>query len=220
MLVAEKVEMLCIAGRPNPIYPTLLFDNQDVILIDAGYPGQCKLFEQALLPLGYGLFDITKVIITHQDFDHIGIVNDLKRINPRVETYAHIEEAPYIDGRRMPIKLQKRLKEFDSLPLDMQEYTKIQQKWYETTPFKIDHLLFGEEELPFCGGLKVLHIPGHTPGHIALLLKSGNILVGGDGFSIIDEEIAPPAAEHTQDMDRALNSLIPLSKEKIDGVVS
>ncbi len=52
MQVAAGVEMLQISatmlGKVDVIHPTLLWDEDMVILIDTGYPGQLPLFREAM----------------------------------------------------------------------------------------------------------------------------------------------------------------------------
>jgi glyoxylase-like metal-dependent hydrolase (beta-lactamase superfamily II) len=48
-------------------------------------------------------------------------------------------------------------------------------------PCKVDVILRGTEETLRCGpyDLKVIHIPGHTPGSIAVYLDAGTIILFG-----------------------------------------
>ena len=41
------------------------------------------------------------------------------------------------------------------------------------------------ELLPVAGGLRVVHTPGHSPGHISLLLESTRTLITGDALDLI-----------------------------------
>ncbi|MFP3381467.1 MBL fold metallo-hydrolase, partial [Bacillus sp. SIMBA_069] len=47
---------------------------------------------------------------------------------------------------------------------------------------RVDYTLIDGQELPFCGGIRVIHTPGHTPGHISLYLKQSKILIAGDSM--------------------------------------
>jgi glyoxylase-like metal-dependent hydrolase (beta-lactamase superfamily II) len=64
------------------------------------------------------------------------------------------------------------------------------------------------ETWPFCGGLQVIHTPGHTPGHIALLLQKSNILLCGDAANITDGAWSGANPVFTQDMALAGLSLL------------
>ena len=47
-------------------------------------------------------------------------------------------------------------------------------------PSPVDLLVEDEDVLPYLGGLRVIHTPGHTRGSICLLLEKGRLLFAGD----------------------------------------
>ncbi|NEE30589.1 MBL fold metallo-hydrolase, partial [Streptomyces sp. SID7982] len=50
-------------------------------------------------------------------------------------------------------------------------------------PTRVDRQLAGGEVLPFGGGARVVHAPGHTPGSIALHLPRHGVLFTGDAVA-------------------------------------
>jgi glyoxylase-like metal-dependent hydrolase (beta-lactamase superfamily II) len=58
-----------IMGSPGIIYPTLIMDKENVILVDAGLPGQITQLRQAFEKEGVAFYRLTKVILTHHDID-------------------------------------------------------------------------------------------------------------------------------------------------------
>ena len=50
-------------------------------------------------------------------------------------------------------------------------------------PAKIDEFLSDGQELPFWGGLKVVHLPGHTEGHCGFYSAKHDLLFCGDMFA-------------------------------------
>lgn len=76
MLIDQGLHMLNISaammGRIETIHPTFLRDHQNQVLIDTGYPGQSPLIQEQLSNIGISVQDVSKIIITHQDLDHIG----------------------------------------------------------------------------------------------------------------------------------------------------
>ena len=46
----------------------------------------------------------------------------------------------------------------------------------------VDRIVEDGEELPFCGGITVIHTPGHTPGHICLYIGQNKTLIAGDAL--------------------------------------
>jgi glyoxylase-like metal-dependent hydrolase (beta-lactamase superfamily II) len=50
-------------------------------------------------------------------------------------------------------------------------------------PAKIDRFIAEGEELPFWGGLRVVHLPGHTEGHCGFYSTRHRLLFSGDLFA-------------------------------------
>lgn len=47
-------------------------------------------------------------------------------------------------------------------------------------PVGVDVMVNDGDQLPILGGIKIFHVPGHTPGSICLLLESKRLLIAGD----------------------------------------
>jgi glyoxylase-like metal-dependent hydrolase (beta-lactamase superfamily II) len=112
MRLASGVEVLelpvqSFMGR-TVIYPTLIWDDNTVVLVDAGFPDQLQQIREAMNNAGVPFDKLDKVIITHQDIDHIGSLPDiLRESSHKVEVLSHEEERPYIEGRKPLIKMNR-----------------------------------------------------------------------------------------------------------------
>ena len=108
------------------------------------------------------------------------------------------------------------LENYDNIPPEAQaqidEAKKELEKENGQFRVRIDKELTDGEVLPICGGIEVVHTPGHMPGHIALFLRESRVMVCGDAANIADGAITGPNPVHTPDMPLALESL-----EKIKG---
>jgi len=107
--IGENTEALEITmsllGNRGIIHPALLWDDRDgATLVDAGMPGQLADIEGKLAELGLKLTDIRRILLTHQDLDHIGSAGDIARATG-AEVYAHDADVPYIQGERPLPKL-------------------------------------------------------------------------------------------------------------------
>lgn len=87
------------------LFPTLLLDGAQAVLVDCGYPGSLPLLEAALRPLGLRAADLTGVFLTHHDDDHVGGLAQLKRAVPHLPVMTGAEEAPYLSGARKSLRL-------------------------------------------------------------------------------------------------------------------
>jgi glyoxylase-like metal-dependent hydrolase (beta-lactamase superfamily II) len=52
----------------------------------------------------------------------------------------------------------------------------------KATGYDVDHVVKGGETLPDCGGINVIHTPGHTLGSISLHIPSIKTLIAGDAI--------------------------------------
>ena len=81
MKIANGIYMLEISanimGTQSVINPTLIWDNEAVILIDTGYPGQLPQIREAIEKAGVSFDKLHMVILTHQDIDHVGSLSEL-----------------------------------------------------------------------------------------------------------------------------------------------
>lgn len=211
MRIAKNVEMLEVVNGKSRMYPVLLWDDENIVLIDTGFPLQYEFLNQAVQSAGFDIKQINKIIFTHQDIDHIGCAKEIIAEAENVQTMAHKNEAPYIDGSETPVKLIGR--ENDEAVAQLFSA-------FKNRRINIDKLLNDGDTLPYCGGIEVIHTPGHTPGHICLFLKESGVLVAGDALNISDGTLTGPNPVHTQNMELALASLRKLHNYQVKAVVS
>jgi glyoxylase-like metal-dependent hydrolase (beta-lactamase superfamily II) len=230
MKVAPGVDMLELSAMlmngPDVLCPTLLWDRQNVILMDAGLPGMVPKFFEAMALAGVPLGRLTRVIITHHDLDHIGSLKELQQNVPHhVEVMAHAEEVPYIQGERRPLKmtpemLAKMEEQMKDLPEEKRQAMQAMAESWKTLKVKVDKTLEDGEELPYCGGIQVIHTPGHTPGHLCLYLPKSKTLIAGDALFIENGILAPSPSFINADTPAALASLKRLKQYDIANVIA
>jgi len=144
-------------------------------LVDTGMAGSAdKLFKQ-MSKAGKDPQQIKRIILTHCHPDHAGSAAELQR-RLNVPIYAHDYDARLIEaGTSM------RAMEPSPGFLNWVLYRagiKTASKTIEAV--RIDKLLYDDDILPEAGGLRVIHTPGHSKGHICLLLPSEKVLIAAD----------------------------------------
>ena len=216
MRIANNVEMMEIVAQ-GTYYPTLLWDEKDVVLIDTGFPGQFELLKEAIAKCGFTPEQVTKVILTHQDIDHIGNAKIFREMG--AEIMAHKEEAPCICGDKPLTKLADMEANLDKLPPDRLGFYKMIKETAPGLCVCVDTLLEDGQMIHACGGIKVVFTPGHTPGHIALLLTKANILVCGDAANIADGKLISSNPMHTHDSRDAEKSFKRMDSMDVKGFV-
>lgn len=213
-----------MGGGPSTIYPTLIWDNHTTILVDTGYPKQMELIRKAIEDAGVSLAKLSKIIITHHDMDHIGSLRSLvNELSPKIEVYAHADEKPYIEAKQPPIRLLQLETIMHSAPAERREQIRPLcenlRANYKNFQATVDKTLTDGEELPFCGGITVIHTPGHTPGHICLYLKKSKILIAGDVLNVENRLLVAAPQTTTLDKPSAAASLKKLSHYDIDTII-
>lgn len=200
------------------IHPTLIWDEKGVVLLDTGYPGQVRLFQQKLSDYGFELSDLVKILLTHQDIDHIGSLPNLIESNPSTEVYASLIEKPYIEGNKQILKFNEQaLAQIDQLPEAIQ--THIRRLAANLPKAPVHHTIKDGEILSIGGGLQVIETPGHTPGHISFYHIPSKTLIAGDALFAHEGEFILPDPAVTYDMEQAKDSIRKLTNYEIETVI-
>jgi glyoxylase-like metal-dependent hydrolase (beta-lactamase superfamily II) len=217
MKISEITTMLEVGEGNGVIYPVLARDWQATVLFDAGFPGQFPLFKAAIEEAGSSVRALDVVAFTHQDLDHIGCAKEIKEANLGVQFAAHVDEIPYIDGRKAPIKLQKREQEALS-PEDREAIDKM-KNWAKEHAVPVAFAVRDGDTFSQLGGVDAIHVPGHTMGHLCIYLRADKLLIAGDALNLQDGKLQGPNPIHTYDMALATQSLKKLLAYDIDKVV-
>jgi len=199
MKIAKGVEMLHLEFQEFIIHPILLWDDEMAVLIDTGFPGQIEDIRVEMGKVGVSFDKLKALILTHQDIDHIGSLPELlQNCGSNIKVYAHDLDKPYIEGE---------------LPL-------LKDAQVQNPPKgKVDDTLVDGQELPYCGGILIIHTPGHTPGHISLYLRQSKTLIAGDSMYSVNGILGGIHAPTTLDRKEAQNSLKKYLNLEIDSVV-
>lgn len=210
-----------LTGQERIIHPVLLWDSEGATLVDTGMPGQLDVLSKEIEAAGVSLGDIRRVILTHQDLDHIGGLPEvLRAVGDGVEVWAHEEDKPYIEGDKTPIKMnrERMTQMMESMPEAQKR--QIEQILSNPPSGEVDRNLEDGEELPiYDGGVEVIYTPGHTPGHFSLFVRQEKLLISGDELRVEDGELVGPSESATPDMETANASLSKLANREIDRVI-
>jgi glyoxylase-like metal-dependent hydrolase (beta-lactamase superfamily II) len=197
-------------GQTSMLNVTLVVDpGRGNMLVDTGLPGQRDLIEGGLGEVGLTLEDVTPIVVTHQDLDHVGSLHALVEASG-ARVLAHEIEAPFIDGRRRPrFATPERLAQAP-------EMRPIVERFQFTA---VDETLRDGSRLDVAGGVLVVHTPGHTPGHICLYLERSGTLIAGDALTAGDGRLQGPNPTATLDMEAAMRSVRRLAELDVETIV-
>ena len=167
--LAPGVTRVATTKRDN----AFLVDGDDgLTLVDVGWGGSPKVLLDAVAGLGRKPSDIRRVVLTHAHPDHVKGAAELRR-HTGARVLIHEADRAWLQAGRVPAEGRSgaagRL--IDRLPFTHWE------------PLEPDATVADGEIVAGSGGLRVIHTPGHTPGHVVLLHEpSGTVLLGDAVF--------------------------------------
>ncbi|HYU49692.1 MAG TPA: MBL fold metallo-hydrolase [Candidatus Limnocylindria bacterium] len=184
-----------------------------VTIVDAGLPGYRGYLRDELGAMGHSLDDVRAIVLTHGDTDHVGFAERLRR-ERGVPVYVHELDAARARGEVKkpssgwgPVKVRPLL--------GFLVYSGLRGGL--RVPPLTDVVTFGDGvTLDLPGGPRIIHLPGHTPGSVAIHVPSVDAVFMGDAMttrSVLTGDAGPRLAPFTLEPSQALASLT-----KLDGV--
>ena len=201
--------LLAVNGLPldaitNPVNVTIVKTGSEIILIDTGaggefMPGLGK-FADTLEAVGIKPEMITKVIFTHAHPDHLWGVIDPLDDSTRFQNASHVMTGAEFDYWHAADVEARVAEPFKRMTAGTHRRLKlISERISKRNP--------GDEIAP---GVVLIDTPGHTPGHVSVVITSGaeRLLVGGDVLtqSIISFQKPDWPWGPDMDADRAITS--------------
>lgn len=186
MVIYERLHWL--NGRVSNVY--LYEDDGGLILIDTGMWGRPDVLGYVKNKLGRDPQEITHILITHADSDHIGNLADLvstteAQIFASKPATKHIVEGSFTThGSAIVDRIQSLVR---------------------TKSVNEDALItiHDRDTLPIMGGLQVIATPGHTPDHLSFHSISTGILFAGDAVNTNGRKITLNEAYLAHDYTQA-----------------
>jgi glyoxylase-like metal-dependent hydrolase (beta-lactamase superfamily II) len=170
-------------------------------LVDTSSSDVAAKILDAIAAIGRRPDELRAIVATHYHYDHTGNAAALvERTGARL--CVHEADVPYVDGTTpwMPMRGPwSFLDRFGPAPYAL----------------NINYVLRDGDELQYAGGLRVLHAPGHTPGHIALYSSERRVLFAGDALmNTFGLRLPMPMSSH--DMGQARASVARLAELEFD----
>lgn len=154
-------------------------DGDEVTLIDTATAGSEGEILEAAAPAGSGL-RIVRIVLTHFHADHVGSAAALREATG-AEVVAHRIEAPVIRGDVSPP--EPVITEAER-PL----FERVTAQVPPAPPCPVEVEVDDDALVRFGGGARVVHVPGHTPGSIAIYLSRHRVLFTGDNVASVGGE--------------------------------
>lgn len=184
----------------------LVEDATGVTIVDAGLPGQWDELEPELAAMGRTIQEVRGVILTHGDTDHIGFAERLRR-ERGVPVYVHELDATRARGE---VKKEISWGKVKVGPLMRFLSYSARNGGLRITPISEVVTFTDGQILDMPGAPVVIHLPGHTPGSVALHFPSVDAVFVGDAMTtghVLTGALGPQPAPFTLDTEQALASL-------------
>jgi glyoxylase-like metal-dependent hydrolase (beta-lactamase superfamily II) len=171
--------VLAIRGIGVTFYA--LKDGERLYLVDAGFVGGAALLRRKLKQRGWEKLPIAGILLTHGHLDHV--LNATKIASESgAWVAAHRMESTQIAGR-YPHRGSSRI-------CGLLESAG--RRCFRYVPPHITRWFEDGEELEVFGGLQVVHLPGHTEGHVGFHHTKSGLLFCGDLFASFPLISHPP----------------------------
>jgi hydroxyacylglutathione hydrolase len=197
--VADGVWLLR-GGVPREMNVYLIEDDGQVTLFDAGIRIMAPALVTAAAPLG----GIKRVVLGHGHVDHRGAA---PRLGAPVYCHPLDREVAEGDGGRSSWRPELLKPHARVLMTRLLE-------WWDGGPVSIEGTIDEGEDV---AGFRVVHIPGHSPGQIALFRESDRLALTTDCFYTLNIETTlkgPPRIPHrafTPDYEAARASILKIA---------
>lgn len=177
-------------------------EGNGLALIDTSTAGVAARILRAIERIGRKPDDLSLIVATHYHYDHTGNVAELVE-RTGAELCVHADDVPYVDGTTPWAAVEGAL-----APL---------AERFGPRPYvlKVDRVLRDGDELAFAGGMRIVHAPGHTPGHIAVHAPARRLLFAGDALMNVGG-LRVPMAMASHDMEQARASIRRLAELDYD----
>lgn len=196
--------------QPYPPNVFLVRDGDEAALVDAGFSDDESYNKRAAwigeLPAGVRL---TSIIITHHHYDHSSGAHRLRELTGARIVVHEAEETLLLNPDEESGDLE--------IPADQKEAREQAKKWRAEAAKSTPDVRVQDGEVLRIGDLhlRCVHAPGHTAGHLCILLEEDGVLFAGDNvLGVGTAAIAPPPhgdmAEYIRSLEkmRALNAAL------------
>lgn len=184
----------------------LVHTPEGVTLIDAGLPRLWPELLAELKAIGRTVDDVRGVVLTHGDSDHIGFAERLRREHG-VPVFVHEADAERAKGGKKPANGKQSMK-LGALVGFLGYF--LRKGGARVPPLTEVVMVRDGETLDLPGAPRIIGLPGHSAGSIAVHVPIADAVFVGDGLTtrhVLTGATGPAPAPFTDEPEQALASL-------------
>jgi glyoxylase-like metal-dependent hydrolase (beta-lactamase superfamily II) len=152
-------------------------------VVDAGIPAFGKSLEADLQAIGHGPESVVALVLTHSDADHTGIAPRLQAAGARVLIHGSDDATLRKPGPKKGDASPRHLIRYMWRPSFWRLMVHLGRGGAGRPPKVEGAQTFADGAvLDVPGHPRVIHTPGHTPGHCALVFEGHGALFAGDAL--------------------------------------
>lgn len=158
-------------------------DGGRLTAVDAGVPAFARELEADLEQIGHTPADVDALVLTHSDADHTGIAPQLKEAGARVLIHSADDATLRKPGPKKGDASPRHIVRYLWRPSFWRLMFHLGRRGAARPPKVEGAETFGDAAvLDVPGRPRVVHTPGHTPGHCVLLFEQRGALLAGDAL--------------------------------------
>jgi glyoxylase-like metal-dependent hydrolase (beta-lactamase superfamily II) len=190
-----------------------------LVLVDVGFPGFLPILEETMASAGLKLADVKKIVVTHCDGDHAGGLKAVVDRYPGIEVLSSAQQAAYLTGKEKQPRIQAAEKRYAACVTEEEKKAAADDidrlKGQET----VGQVTAVKDRQILDGGIEIIEVAGHMPGHVCVYVKADKALITGDALTSDNGKLCPPSEMFTLDMPAAIKSLEKLLAYDIENVL-
>jgi glyoxylase-like metal-dependent hydrolase (beta-lactamase superfamily II) len=162
------------------VHAFLLDHGEGLTLIDTLFDTDAGRVLDRISAIGRSVEDLKQIVLTHAHRSHLGGLATMKDLSGAT-VYSHAWEADIVAGERVAQPIS---------PIPMRPLGIYRRVYYlqfgaalgrgKHPPCPVDATL---EDGDTVGPVRMLHTPGHTPGHLAFWWPERKVLIAGDAIA-------------------------------------